>query len=396
VNGTPVADGSPIDTSQIGTYTLTVTGTDGAGHTTVRQATYTVVAPPKIADYAAPTKLTRSPFTVSFDRPVRGITTSNLLVRDETADQDVTGSLSCLDASDADVDCGQGPVSTAAFTPSGPLTAGARYSIHVDDGTTGVIGSSDRVQVQAFSAAVQAQTNLAYNDYPIKTAWGTVTDPGAIDGSYLQERSAGATRTFTYSTVAPTIQFRSGPSMGMVKVKATGGGHTSTQTIDTYSATLGERNVSLPLFDDHASHKVVITVTGTRNPASSGTNVGLDDIVYPVDIATKGALSDGPGNGYYFSGQTGATITLPRVYGSEFAWNVVIGPNAGKAKVLIDGVKVATEDLYAPTYSNPSFVYDTDLGYHSIKIVVLGTKRGPSDDTIVRSRGFSVLSDQQG
>ena len=118
------------------------------------------------------------------------------MVRDETADQDVTGTLSCLDASDAGVDCAQGPVSTVHFMPSGPLTAGASYSINVDDGTTGVIGSSDRVQVQAFSATVQGQADLAYNDYPIKTKWGTVKDPGAYDGSYLQERSAGATRSF--------------------------------------------------------------------------------------------------------------------------------------------------------------------------------------------------------
>lgn len=396
VNGTPVADGSLIDTSQLGTYTLTVTGTDGAGHTTVRHATYTVVAPPKITDYAAPAKLTKSPFTVSFDRPVNGIATSNLVVRDETADQDVAGSLSCLDASDAAVDCGQGPVSTVHFMPSGSLTAGARYSINVDDGTSGVVGSSDSVQVQAFSATVQAQTDLAYNDYPIRTKWATVKDPGAYDGSYLQERSAGATRTFSYEGSA-SVCFRSGPSMGIVKVKVTGGGApATTQSADTYSATPGEACVNLP--GEFFTHKVLLTVTGTRNPASTGANVGLDRIFTGAsgDVATKGSLSDGPGNGYYFSGQKGASITLPRVYGSELAWNVVIGPNGGKAKVLIDGVKVATEDLYAPTYSNPSFVYDTDLGYHSIKIVVTGTKSRASDDTIVRSRGFSVLSDAQG
>src|SRR5262249_44075749 len=44
VNGTPVANGSSIDTSTPGDFTLTVTGTDGNGNTLSKTATYHVLA----------------------------------------------------------------------------------------------------------------------------------------------------------------------------------------------------------------------------------------------------------------------------------------------------------------------------------------------------------------
>ncbi len=48
-----VADGTAIDTSTPGTFSLTVTGTDGAGNTAVRTHTYTVVDSPANDDFVA-------------------------------------------------------------------------------------------------------------------------------------------------------------------------------------------------------------------------------------------------------------------------------------------------------------------------------------------------------
>jgi hypothetical protein len=72
----------------------------------------------------APSVLKKSPFSVTFDRPVMGVSASNFTVQWTFNGSQLAGTLACLDASNASVSCAAGPVTTAQLTPSGSLLAG--------------------------------------------------------------------------------------------------------------------------------------------------------------------------------------------------------------------------------------------------------------------------------
>jgi hypothetical protein len=79
--------------------------------------------------------------------------------------------------------------------------------------------------------------------------------------------------------------------------------------------------------------------------------------------------------------------------GTSVVWRALAGPNAGKARVKLDGTAVGTFDLYA---ASPGYV-DITLTYagiadtlHDLAIVVLGSKRGASADTLVTLRQLTL------
>jgi hypothetical protein len=69
-----------------------------------------------------------------------------------------------------------------------------------------------------------------------------------------------------------------------------------------------------------------------------------------------------------------------------------VGIGGGKASVVIDGVNVATEDLYAAGYGNTAYTFVglSVEGFHTITITALGTKDTHSSDVIVTNEGFTV------
>lgn len=79
--------------------------------------------------------------------------------------------------------------------------------------------------------------------------------------------------------------------------------------------------------------------------------------------------------------------------GNRVGWISSKGPDRGRARVYIDGVLVATIDLYAPK-SGPSTVVWRSAPLtnkrHSVKIETLGTKRSASSGTKVVVDGFEV------
>jgi hypothetical protein len=72
-------------------------------------------------------------------------------------------------------------------------------------------------------------------------------------------------------------------------------------------------------------------------------------------------------------------------------WVSRIGPTRGKAKVAVDGVTVATVNLYSTTASGPRIVWSktwSSAGSHRVTITIAGTVGHPSvivDEFIVAS-----------
>ncbi len=78
----------------------------------------------------------------------------------------------------------------------------------------------------------------------------------------------------------------------------------------------------------------------------------------------------------------GAAVTYT-VTGNGVAWVAYRGPNRGKATVYVDGVAVATVNLYASTYQSKFVAYAANwasAGKHTIRIVALGTAGHPRVD----------------
>jgi hypothetical protein len=80
-----------------------------------------------------------------------------------------------------------------------------------------------------------------------------------------------------------------------------------------------------------------------------------------------------------YSTQAGATTALTFT-GRSIAWVARTGPDRGKAEVYVDGVKVATVDLYAPALQDMRVVWTkswTDSVSRNVSIKVLATPGRP-------------------
>ena len=354
--------------------------------------TYTIGQPPQILGPNPPSTIKGTPFVIGFDRPVMGVSSSDFAVGWTLGSGYLPGTVTCLDASNASVSCASGPVSTAQFTPAQALYAGGYYFVDANFNTSGIVGYPDGIPASGGRAVVRAPTSFAYNQAPIAYKWGSVTNSS---GTYVTAGEAGATETHSFTGTSLGIHFWYGPSAGQAIVKVAG---QPAQTVDTYAATAGDQIYTFPNPLPAGKHKVTITVGPNTNASSSGDNIGIGAFIVngTTDAAPKltATWSDGPNHsyGYAFSREKGATITM-KAFGTGFQWNVVIGPNAGKAKVYIDGVLTATEDLYAAGYSNPTYTFSLGAqgAFHTIKIVLTGTKNSASADTVVRSAGIDVL-----
>jgi hypothetical protein len=83
-----------------------------------------------------------------------------------------------------------------------------------------------------------------------------------------------------------------------------------------------------------------------------------------------------------YSTQQGARATLA-FEGRSVSWMATRGPKRGKARVFVDGVRVATVDLYASSNQYRRVVFSkswTEAGSHTIEIRVLGTSGRPRVD----------------
>jgi hypothetical protein len=94
---------------------------------------------------------------------------------------------------------------------------------------------------------------------------------------------------------------------------------------------------------------------------------------------TKASLSKSLGGSVRYSTLRPARMTLPFT-GSRVAWIAERNSNRGKAEVWLDGVKVATVDLYSPTRKPRRVVFSRAVspGAHELQVRVLGQRSSAS------------------
>ena len=358
--------------------------------------TYIVPTAPTVTSAVAPSKLSNSPFVVTFNQPVKGVSNSSLTVT-QAGPIDIDGTVRCRNASDAAVNCANGPVTTARFTPTNPLIAGEYYFVNVNKVSGAVVGYTSDLPVEASETFVRAQTQLDTLDYPMTYKWARAKSAKALGGSYVRDATGGSTATASVtlnSRSTPSLVLWGGPAQGIAAVDVTKrGAPVSSFNVDTYKRRAQQLNTSLGQLGK-GKYQVTVTVTGSKNPASAGFLIGVDGIVANGSTVANPKLAvvwpNFPGD-YAYTYTKGTSVSLT-FRGTGVDWTALVGPNNGQAKVSIDGVVVdAARDLYAPGYSYQTFSYDgLSDGFHTVVITCLGSKQDASTDTVVTIKGLTV------
>jgi hypothetical protein len=154
------------------------------------------------------------------------------------------------------------------------LTFGKHTIVIKVTGTKDAASSNTSVAVDAF--IVGSTTTQDTSPKVTYDNWKGATSAPANGGTYRTDGRAKATSSLTFTGTSVTWVTAAGPSAGMAGVMIDG---VSKGTIDLYAPV-----VQWQLAESYAglasgSHTIVVTVLGTRNTASAGTQVVVDAFV---------------------------------------------------------------------------------------------------------------------
>ena len=366
------------------------TGFAGSTSSAFTQTVATVI----VSSAAAPPLVSASPFSVVFSGPVQGVSTANFTVNEVGYSTGIAASVACANASSAPVSCVTGPVTSATLTPTKPLIAGEYYFVLANQAAGGIVAAADGTAVPASETYTRAQTQFNAFQYPTIYKWATVKDASALGGSYVEETYPGATASFTAKGTSVGIVTWDAPDGGTATVTVTNGTHPVTQSIDTYAASAGDQTTTISGLSVTGTHTITVSVNGAGDPESSGSWVRIDGTIVGGVTQPTPKLTflwpNYPGD-YSYTGSEGASVSLT-FRGTGVVWTALTGPNDGKAKVVIDGSMVATEDLHAASYGSTTYTFAnlSQDGFHTITITALGTQYKHSSGDIVTNEGFTV------
>lgn len=381
----PCASGVTYTALADGAHSLVITASDAVGNTSQASYAWTVDTVGPTVTIATPADLT-SPIGLTFSEAV-STPAAALRVTGSTAS--LPGSLTCRSAAGAIVACATGAVKSASFQPSSRLVPGQRYTVLVAPAgttTTDLAGNALATSTAAFRALTAIQENspaLAYG-------WRGVRTSLAHGGLYVQERLGGATVSYAFTGTAITWYTITGRDQGTADVYVDGIRRAFVNNFATSTSYRVPRTVSGL---SNAPHTLKIVVRGARG-AASGTNtlVSVDAMKVGATLATNPALSyawkklgsSAASAGAFTLADIAQSTVSMQFRGTSIAWYTVAGRNHGRASVYIDGVLKGTYDNYAAaTTYNVRRSWSVADGVHTIKIVVLGTRRAGSTGTTV-------------
>lgn len=262
----------------------------------------------------------------------------------------------------------------------------------------------DQTLVETGAAEPAVTTTTTFDDSSTGVAydtWGSVTDPTANGGTYVMSGTKTAKATYAFSGSAVTWVTRKGPNQGIAAVTIDG---VKDAAVNLYSKTA-------QAFDQPYSglaagtHTLVITVTGRKAVASSGTNVAVDAFTVGAttvqeysstigyDAWRDVALAAAFDGSYHVNQKGGATATFAFI-GTSVQWITATGPSFGTAVVTIDGVDEGTVDLYsAKGHHQVAEAYGSlSPGTHTLVIAPTGSHNSLSTGGSVVIDGFTVGS----
>ena len=244
--------------------------------------------------------------------------------------------------------------------------------------------------------AVEAVALDSTSDRVQFDGWSGASDATASGGGYRFAATAGAAATFaqTSSTATSSVAVMTykGPNMGKATIAIDGVVNT---TVDLYAAGSPTRATLTYSVPSSTSHSIRVTVLGTKNAASSGTQVRVDGFKTGTALVDDASPSvrygywtggrDGRAiGGEYRIGAPGGRLTFDTV-GPVFTLITERGPSFGKAQITIDGTSHGRIDFYSAstTWLSRQTYSGLGAGTHHVVITVLGIKNPASSGTSI-------------
>lgn len=333
---------------------------------------------------------------IAFDEIVRNVSAENTILyrADAAGFEDVR--LICRSGTGQAVDCVTGKVRSVLMLPVTPLIPGATYHAAVDP--LGVEPVIDRSGNPAGTTAIDFPAPLEVEeDGPaVRSSWRTVQSRDARGGSYVTERSAGATATFVFWGRSVTWYTIRGPAQGIAVVSIDG------ERVGVFDQHAGRTTFGAARSFDGLSagwHTIAIRVLGEGAGkdtlvAVDGFGVGKERSWTPQLELSLGMVraTKASGGTYRASDGKGASVELT-FRGTGVEWTTVRGPDQGRAELYVDGALVRTVDNYASEriFKVARTVSGLTEDVHELRIVVLGAARPRADRALVSVDGFSVI-----
>lgn len=374
-----------------GQHTFSYVAFDEAGNGSVPATwTWTVDPTAPVTTIATPSVSLTPAHTVSWNEAVTGVTTGTvrlLLTGTATA---VPATVACRTAANAAVACTATNVQKALLTPTSPLVPGQLYTVSAG-AVTDKAGNAAVATVAHYRAStIEQETSPAARQSWRRAGWA-----GAQGGSYHLAYVRGATASYTFTGTSVTWYGLRGPTYGLADVYVDN--VLKASRVNLYSTSTGAFTRTITGLSN-ARHAVKVVVRGERgSSAGKGTDVAVDAFKVGTALSASPPLSFtwgrfgasvASGGAYAIEGAGGATVTVT-FRGRGIDWVTALGPNMGKATVVIDGVSKGTFDNYA---SSARWGYVRTFGgltdkVHTMTITVLGQRRtGATGTNVVLDR----------
>lgn len=273
------------------------------------------------------------------------------------------------------------------------------------------------IGIDALDAAGQLQTVVMeepltrheQNDTRITYGgtWNTSNNSFMSGGSYAFSSTATGTANIKFVGTRFALLTTTNSTFGIASVSIDGGAPVD---VDLYSSSIGYQQKVFEVGSlAETTHTVRISWTGRKNPASTGTAVGVDAILLagslaqadPAEVVTEYEQTDRhfvyegtwsnsnntnmSGGSYRFSSTPSSTVTISFT-GKRFDWITARSSNFGQAWVSLNGGTPQLVDLYAPSIVYKQRVWssgDLPEGRHTVVITCAGTKNGSSTGTFI-------------
>ncbi len=359
-----------------------------------------------------------TPPTVSITSPASGATVSGTINMTANAsdNQGVAGVQFKLDGNNLGAEDTAAPYSipwntTTAANGSHTLTAVARD-------TSGNQATSNPVTVTVSNAPPPPTAVNRYEetDPSVSFSSGWIVDNGWFawsGGNAMESMAAGAQATFTFTGTAVTWLGMRGPDSGIARVFVDG---VFVSQVDMFARSY---EVHVPVFKarglTNSSHTLTIEVTGLKNTDSQAATspyalVVVDAFDVPSPLVSHLQDTDQDmtytagwtlwdtsrsWSGWYASVSTtpGAQATLS-FDGTSISWIGYRGPDAGIARVYLDGVFAGEVDLYYPQPRVQAIVFTSPAladGSHTLTVEATGQKSANSTDSRIVVDAFDVM-----
>lgn len=282
---------------------------------------------------------------------------------------------------------GSGPNITYTFPAAGTYSVVAKIT---NSGTThGSATATHSLTVQDTFEDFDRQVGYG--------GWRGVADKNASTGGYRTSATTSDLASYVFTGTEVTYVARTGPTRGIASVSISGA---PTRLVDLYSPRAGTLSVPMTGLTD-ATHQIRVKPTGTKNPASTGTAVNVDEFAVGAtridDRASAVTYSswlglrnvNASGGSVKRSLTPGASTTFV-FSGTSVTWLGFQAANQGLADVFIDGRRVETVDGYAAraTWKVAHTYAGLTNDRHVIRVVVKGAHNPNSLNDLVTVDAF--------